>query len=209
MARTIDSILKARARFVERLVFGIALHPLRLFCTHCGKYVPSDMEWVCGYCDHGNTKTNRFSFLSRCEECRRGPKSFVCPHCGTVHCLDKDADTQHPARKPGPAPVPPLDPREGKRQAHEERKEDLEHKIAIARLNAELAKVKAEVKPSKTMSAREKLEKSFTEHDTHTMAVHEIAKRERQQNAEKYKDAPDLLRMANDSLQGWTESQLL
>ena len=105
MARKITS-LKARRLFRRRLVFGLILKPLRLFCDHCDKYVPSNMEWVCGHCNEPNLVTKYYSFLNKCYNCKRAPKSYVCPHCGEVNFLDKDRDDSHPARK-GAAPVPP------------------------------------------------------------------------------------------------------
>src|SRR5437016_4524018 len=56
--------LKARSKFKARLLFGMVLKPLRLFCQHCDKYMPSDMEWRCAYCGHHNEGTKIYSFLN-------------------------------------------------------------------------------------------------------------------------------------------------
>jgi len=93
------STLKARKKFKTRLIFGLALKPLRLFCAHCGKYVPSDREWFCGYCDRKNERTKLYSFLRKCQHCKRFPKAYICPHSGCEHLnfLDKIEDIRHPA----------------------------------------------------------------------------------------------------------------
>jgi hypothetical protein len=206
MARNIPT-LKARARFRERLLFGLTLaKPLRLFCDHCDKFVPSDLKWRCSHCNGENTRTWRNSFLNKCEHCKRSPKSYECPHCQKINFLDRDSDAGHPARQ-SVAPDPSLadfDYRAFKRELHGDKVEDLRHEIDVERLNLELASLKA-ARTEPLNDPRARLEKSFSEHDAHMMAVHEIARRERQRNAEKYRDDPELREMADDSVQMWVE----
>lgn len=49
MAKKIP-FLRARAVFREHSALGITLLvPLHLFCEHCDKHIPSNLDWVCGY----------------------------------------------------------------------------------------------------------------------------------------------------------------
>lgn len=208
MARKITS-LKARKIFKTRLLLGLVLKPLRLFCEHCDKYVPSDMEWVCGHCNEHNHFTKYYSFLNKCRRCKRPPKSYICPHCGAVNYLDKDEESLHPARQiDNTVPAPPLDHRVEKRQAHEERKEDLANEIEIARLNAALARLKESAEFGFETEAMRKLEKSFSEHDAHVMGVHKIEAREEKLIPEKYKDDPVRQDQARDSLKKWVSDNI-
>lgn len=88
MAKSIP-ILKARQKYKERLIFtlGIRRKPFRLFCEHCGKFIPSDMQWKCGVCDYENLQTYLNSFLNKCKNCKTPPKSFLCPHCNGMMFL--------------------------------------------------------------------------------------------------------------------------
>ncbi|HWA85283.1 MAG TPA: zinc ribbon domain-containing protein [Opitutus sp.] len=186
------------------------LKPLRLFCEHCDKYVPSDMPWQCSHCNFENDRTRYYSFLNKCQECKRPPKSYVCPHCGTVNFLDKDQDSAHPARKSTRCvlPEPVIDLREEKQRQHEDQKQDLVREIEITKLNARLAQLKASPEFQKELNAREKLEKSFSEHDAHVMGVYMIEKEQRAKHAERHKDDPEMLEKANESLGMWVEKQL-
>lgn len=209
MAKRIPN-LKARSRFRQRLLLGLTVKPVRLFCESCDKYVPSDMPWRCSHCDHDNTKTKIYSFLNKCRECKRSPKSYVCPHCGSINFLDRDMNAAHPARKM-PAyvvPEPPPDEEEEKQRQHDNRKQDLEREIEITRLNARLAQLKTSAE-FKDVTAREALQKSFSEHDAHMMGTYIIEKEQRAKNAEQYKDEPELLSKANESLSLWVENQTM
>jgi len=79
---------------VRRLAIYTPL--IRIFCDHCGKYVPSNQPWVCSRCDYQN---HLKSFLDCCEECKQAPKAYRCPHCGGLIFLDADQIETHPARK--------------------------------------------------------------------------------------------------------------
>lgn len=203
-------LLKARARFKERLFFGFMLPPLRLFCEPCGHYVPSSMEWVCSRCHHENRRTSLNSFLHQCEQCKQAPKSFECPQCKAVNFLTADSDGTHPARTIPPPPVPAreFDLVKLQRELRNEEKEDLKHAVMLARLNAELAQHKAAAEKPTEQGPRERLEKSFAEHQAHLLEAHRIARREKQQNAETYRDDPEFLEMADEAVQAWLESHM-
>jgi hypothetical protein len=85
--------------------------PLRLYCSRCGKYIPSDQTWICGFCAQENQQTSFFhSFLASCERCSRSPKAFCCPHCGGLLYLDQDNEYRWAAHAPGKIPPAPIDP---------------------------------------------------------------------------------------------------
>jgi hypothetical protein len=172
------------------------------------------MEWVCGHCNEHNHFTKYYSFLNKCRRCKRSPKSYVCPHCGAVNYLDKDEESSHPARQidqtvPVPVPVPTRQElRVEKQQAHEERKEDLVNEIEVARLNAELVRLKGSAEFDLETLAMRKLQKSFSEHDAHVMGVHKIEAREEKLIPEKYKDDPLRQDQARDSLKKWVSDNI-
>lgn len=204
--------LKARGRFKARLLLGLTLRPLRLFCERCDAYIPSDMVWVCSYCNFENRITQIYSFLNKCQNCKRPPKSYVCPRCTSVNFLDRDSDGSHPAwgahALPNAAPTAAMveeDPLEKKRREQLEEREDLQHQIEVARLNERLQELKSSTAFKQEVSAMERLEKSFSEHDAHTMGVHIIAKRERALITEQFKDDPEMRERAEASLTNWLE----
>ena len=136
----------------EPLLLKTALfkQPVHIFCKQCGKSIPSTWEWVCGYCGHEHRNIRVYSFLYKCQQCKRQPRAFVCPHCKALNRFDKDDSGKYPARKipvvPPPAkqppPPPPPPPAESdlerRRREHREELEDLGRKIERAKKLAEL-----------------------------------------------------------------------
>jgi hypothetical protein len=211
MARKITS-LKARNIYKARLMMGMVLKPLRLFCDHCDKYIPSDMEWRCGHCHFENTGTRIYSFLNKCKECKRAPKAVVCPHddCGGINFLDKARIDTHPARKIIRIIVPTKqearnERREDRLSEHIERKEELAYQIEEVKLNAELARLKESSEFNLEVKAMRKLERDFSEHDAHFMGVKKIAKRREEKINEEFKNDAHGKEEALDSLNYWKE----
>lgn len=208
--------VEARGRFKQRLIFGFIFKPLRLFCDHCDRYVPSDLVWQCGHCDHTNTWSQFYSFLHKCQKCKRAPRSYGCPHCEKINFLDSTRSGSHPARKPPTVhtevPLPSEAAKdsvsERRKREYEERKEEIERAIVLEALNAKLTQLKASSEFRKQKTAREKLEESFNEHSAHVMGARIIAREQRVKNAETYKADPDLLSMANEAVDHWEEGQL-
>jgi hypothetical protein len=200
---------EARLRFRERLVFTLGLRrkPIRLFCEHCGKFIPSDMPWVCGYCDCQNERNNRFSFLHKCERCKRPPNSLTCPHCSEAIYFGQNKDGLHPARGIAPVKIDGFEEIESAKK-HEKRKTTYIRRIELARLDAEFTSLKKSLTPSKEESEHESLEKDFAKHDARTMAVHRILKREKESNAKRYADDDDMRKMADDSVQDWAMGKI-
>lgn len=214
MARLIPNE-RARLEYKQRMFLGLIGRPLRVECEHCHQIVLSNTRWECGRCGNENERTRVYSFLNRCRSCRQPPKSYECPHCARINFLDEDRNSSTAARtirrieEPAPLAEPLEDPRAAKRRMHEEQKEDVLREIEMAQLNARLAEVKAASEPPAKKNSRELLEESYSEHDTHSMAIHTIAREQRLKNAERFKDDPELLEMANESLQAWVENQLI
>src|SRR5882757_1471710 len=109
MARKIKP-LKARRVFKRRLFFTMGLRPVRLFCEHCDKYIPTEIEWQCGHCDQQNGANSYYSFLNKCPQCKRAPQAVVCPRCGQLNYLDKHRVGSHLARIIIPASTQPAIP---------------------------------------------------------------------------------------------------
>jgi hypothetical protein len=169
------------------------------------------MEWLCDTCNHANTATRIYSFLNKCKNCKRSPRSFVCPHCGKLNFLDKARDGSHPASSVL-VPIPAQTRDEIRRQKLEERadaKEELEHDIVLERLNGELAALKAARDSHKPVRPLDKLEADFAERKAHGIGVYQIAAREYELNKTLYKNNPDLLEQADSLVKEWVEDHTL
>jgi hypothetical protein len=62
----------------------------------CNSHLHAKQPWQCGFCRHIN---HTQALFERCgnSTCRRVPKAFVCPACGTIMFLDRDNDSRNPA----------------------------------------------------------------------------------------------------------------
>jgi hypothetical protein len=165
----------------------------------CGKYIPSDAAWFCGYCDCNNTQGDASSFLDKCAMCGISPKSYICPHCTQINFLDEEPNSQKPARI-----VWSLKPTEGhpdeKEQKHREfleSKEALEREIEIAALNKRLVRLKDSPEFKQEVSVREKLEKTFSDFDAQNMGIQMLERQRRREYAEEFQDEPEILEMKN------------
>jgi len=160
------------------------------------------MEWQCGYCKYENRRTTLYSFLYKCQKCDKEPKTFLCPHCGASTSLDADDDTTHPAvyapRKAKPALAE--DPREEKRKAHAELKEDKERAIELAELDAKHVAILAAGQSKKVDTSLEKMETMLTEYIALVAGGEMAAIKVRRKLAEDYKDNPELLKKLDKAL---------
>jgi hypothetical protein len=201
------SILTARRRFKERLICGLIFKPLRLFCVSCGKYVPSDMPWTCGYCDYDHLKVKMYSFLNKCRRCKKPPKSFKCLHCGGVVFLDKDQDGQHPARSIGKHVSPPTENElRFKKQEHRiEQKDDLRHEIEIADLQAKLARIKDSSEGQNSMAG---IKRRLSGHEVHHLGVHLAADEKLAEYKVRFADNPPMLQRGKDLVEDFVDSEL-
>lgn len=169
-------------------------------CPHCLKYIASNTPWICGFCQQINRRVDQFPFVHRCEHCQAEPKAYRCHHCGQPIFLTEDEQTDNFARSLAP-------PREDKTKEEiseqERERRNLEHQLLATRLNAELKEEEKRTNPPPKKGPREALEEHYSAHQAKTMSAHEIVRRERAANAEKYKDDPDMLERANASLDSW------
>lgn len=125
--------------------------PIKCFCGECKKYVPSDIEWKCGFCDQENKETDRFSFLNKCQNCEKEPPAYQCHHCDSPVFLDHEREVRNIAVKLGEKVVVNRDAEaQAVKASRLERKEELEFEIQIASLNKQLAELKAVSQPVKS-----------------------------------------------------------
>lgn len=134
--------------------------PARIFCGECKKYIPSTMPWVCGFCDMEHPDPRVYSFLYKCKRCKKKPEAFTCPHCGTVWCFNRRADSTHPARKiTSRASQPSVEtPSDTRRREHSQKQEETRLKIEEAKLELQLKTLEERKKRTSPKSPKEQLE---------------------------------------------------
>jgi hypothetical protein len=84
-----------------------------------------------------------------------------------------------------------------------EEKEKLEHEITMVELATKLEANRQRAEFGMKKTPVEEIEESFTKHHARVMGAIEFARRQRAVNAEKYKDDPEMLKWANDSIDDW------
>lgn len=142
--------------------------------------------------------TGRFSFLYRCENCKKAPNSYECPKCREPIFLNRQNDGRHPAIIQLIEELEPDAILEERRKAHQEQKEGLEHEIEITALSKQLAQLKLSPEFRKEVSAKEKIEKDFSEYDSEMMGVRMLERSLRLKYAVEFRGDPDLLDMKNE-----------
>jgi len=220
---------------IPAIVFGLVtfflvrwswIRPVRLFCPHCGKYIPSNTPWTCGRCNSENHPelptfdlffTGRSccsrSYLNACKECDAEPLAFRCYHCqqmivlkGIAGKISAEELERHCAQKPqttAPPPVVVAESQDTVRQRRVIEKEDLEHRITVAELETSLAQRVAALTAVRTrdekreLSAKERLEQSFIKQREETLAVHDVAQKARSKAKQKYAKDPEMLELEN------------
>jgi hypothetical protein len=208
MARKIKPI-KARGVFKRRLLFTMGLRRVRLFCTKCDKYIPGEMEWHCLHCNYDNYSTRVYSFLNKCKQCKRTAQAVICPHCEELNYLDKYMVGTHPASKIKVSDA--VQRREAiiqkKRVKQWEEREEMEHKIQIARMNADLKRMEAAAIPDNPMA--EELEAEWQKRKLREVGVDTIVERELKANAERWKDNLDKRDKFDAAVRSWAEDKAL
>ncbi len=192
--------------------------PIRLFCPHCGKYISSHMEWVCGRaCETVNGRTwfekVFYTFLNRCKRCKQPPKTLQCPH---AHCQallplgNTDTEDYHPAQKflPGAPEETDEEVLARLRKERERRQEE----IQVTKLNRELAKEKAQL--TKEQGTRERTTEERAQQDLEKKlgwqtAVHRVANREKDKLKKELNGDPALKRRLRNAVDHWVEDQSL
>lgn len=151
---------KLRPPILRTLLFK---RPVRIFCGECSGYIPSTLPWICGHCSLENHQTRIYSFLYKCQRCKKRPSAIACPHCRTIWCFEKDGDPTHPARSIQLQIPPPIAEDENKKriQAHQKKQEDTRFRIDETRLTLELKTLEEQLAAIAGDSHLTKLEKDF------------------------------------------------
>lgn len=179
---------------------------IKIRCPHCTQLITSNTPWVCGFCQATNKKIEEFPFVHKCEHCSAEPKAYKCHHCGKLVFLTEDqlkanyASCVNTAIKEEPPP--------DEAALRDKEQKGMEHKLVMEKMTAELEEMKRKAELAKPKSPQEKVEESFSRHHVSYMAAHDIARREKAANAEKYKDDPYLLERANESVDDWLQKHL-
>lgn len=183
----------------------LANRTIGITCPNCRKHIATNTPWLCGFCPAKNQNGDEFPFINRCEHCGAEPKAYKCHHldCGKLIFLTKDLQEENYATCYRP-PAPPA-PDETKEEIsfQEKEKRKLEHQLRMTQLTAELNEAKKAVEPSKERAPHEIVEESFSRHNAFTMSAYDIARRQKADNAIKYKDDPEMLERANLSVDMW------
>ena len=179
---------------------------IKMQCGQCQKLISSNVPWLCGFCQKNNRKVDEFPFLYQCEHCGAEPKAYKCHHCGGLIFLTEDELKVNYASCPGTDVKPEPPPDENALLAREQRA--MEHKLTMTKMSAELEDMQRKAESAKPKSPTDKVEESFSRHHVTYMAAHDIARREKAANAEKYKDDPYLLERADESVDDWLQKHL-
>ena len=168
--------------------------------SDCRKVLMTNTPWVCGFKQCINERVDKFPFLNQCEHCGAEPKAYRCHHCGELIFLTEDQqELNYAVCLNSEIKPPPTDPR----ALRMEEKEIREHEITMVELANKLEAEKQRAEFGKKKTPAEEIEDSFTKHHARVMGAVEFARRQRAVNTEKYKDDPEMLKWANDSIDDW------
>jgi hypothetical protein len=186
--------LSARERYRELLLLGHAFlptSPMILLCDHCKKDVDSDMPWQCGNCNHENQGKRWYSFCKECKGCKKGVKSYSCPHCKEVNHFHKSRDSSRPAmvkiRQTETQPVIPIPNPE------------------VERLKQELESLKAELEKKRESP----LKQEYAKHESRLLELQRLRLTMRKRYRKKFKNDPEMLELADETVDLFVEKQSL
>lgn len=166
------------------------------------------MEWVCGYCDTRNIRTKLFSFLRKCQHCKRPPKAYICPHlgCEKINFLSKENNDRHPARafKDIPPPINEVEVRQKRVQDRTDQKDEKLHELEIAKLDAQLAIFKG-TDLFKKLSKREEFEKEFSEFREEHLGIELFVEEQLKQYEKEFAGNALMLKKNKLALRAWAE----
>lgn len=175
---------------------------IKIRCPHCRKYLRTGTPWICGECQAKNQQIDEFPFVHRCEHCSAEPKAYRCHHCDEPIFLTEDTRKQNCATSLGRGGDLSEKP-EPESARYEREKQDLEHQILMTELAAKLDANKQRLEFAKHKNPSEEIEDSFTKHFARHMGSREFARKQKAVNAEKYKDDPEGLKDADDTVDDW------
>lgn len=193
----------------EHMIFRIR-KSIRVFCTHCDKYIEWTAGWVCGTCNHTETKN---VFLTRCSSCRESPRALVCPHCDELLYLDSSRSDRHPIQLAGHVKTHWAS---AAGSASEREMKELEDKKKLVMLRAELAaaeaaleeRLKARQTPApKTL--RQDIEERLVDFRDRNLCMHETADKALREAEEKYGKNSEMYARHRDVIQAWLEENVM
>ena len=177
---------------------------IKLRCPGCGKLLRANTPWVCGFCQRKNEKVVEFPFVHQCEHCGAEPKAYKCHHCRELIFLTEDHQEQnHAVCLNSEVKPPPVD----SQTLRKEEKDKLEHDIYMTEGAVKLEADKLRLEFTKKKTLNEQIEESFTKHHANVMGSVEFARRKRAEYAEEYKNDPEMLKWANESIDDWLKSR--
>lgn len=159
--------------------------PSKAFCPHCGKYLPSDLSWVCGRCGIHHENDNKHSFLNCCKQCGHAPTAYQCHHpdCEEIIYLDRSYDATFCAYGVG-RPEPSMN-EQRRRQEQIAEAEDHNKMLSIhvdtagklIQLNERITALTESEKPKKRLAKRAEkspLEKIEEDWQSHERSLHDL-----------------------------------
>jgi ribosomal protein S27AE len=238
----VDSIFSGKISVIDGTIFVLGLgivmtvailyfqllfqerDEIKCFCPRCGKFISSETEWICGYCDFHNkdrweptfadllkigitAKMPSHSFLSGCVKCHKEPDCLICPHCQKLSAISSQRNEKYAARIY--QLEKPKETVEESRQRRDLEKELKLHDITVTRLDLELAELDKEYKRHTAEPKRKKtLEEDLDESAEHVLSVHELYEKKRMKAREIWRENPDLLERVELFLGKWRDDHL-
>ncbi len=204
---------------VDGIAWGVAYgfyiicdkRPIRLRCPKCKKIILSNTPWVCGFCGKENRNANKNPFVDKCGHCEDEPKAYRCHHkinekpCGELNFLTADPIERgyaycvsSPPASPDNEPEPV--PRARVLKEHEEVKQDQQHRVDLAKLEAEWKQYNDLTKEPKIKTPLDQKKAMADNEYSAMMGIHEWADKKRAEATELYKNEPDKLKNANEEI---------
>lgn len=172
---------------------------IKIRCPHCQKSVRTNTPWVCGECGEKNQQIDEFPFVNRCEHCSAEQKSYKCPHsnCGQLIFLTADKLEGNYAYSTASNITNTSIDDEAIRQKQRLEKE---HEIAMAEFDEKLKQIKTRAEGPKVKTLYEQKKTKLDDYYASVMGIRQDVKKLKADAAELYKDDPEGLKDANDTL---------
>jgi hypothetical protein len=186
--------------------FVLDVRSIRMRCPHCRGKIETNVPWVCGECRAKNQRIDEFPFVHRCEHCSAEPKAHKCHHCGELIFLTEDTRRQNYSTSVNHPVQTPTEP-EPKSDCFESKKQSIEEEIVLTELAAKLNASKQRLEFAKQKSPTEEIEESYTKHFAKHMGSRQFARKQKAVNAVEYKDDPEGLKDADDTVDDWLKGR--
>lgn len=178
--------------------------PIRIRCEHCGKDVLSDTPWVCGFCQAKNEDADDYPFVHRCKHCSAVPKAYKCHHAGCGQLIFLTADRLE-LNYAYCLNLEVKVPAENKEAFRREQRQEKEHKIIMAELDAKLAAARKKSEYNRPKTLLEEKKDSLEKRYDGVMAARDVAKKKKAEIAETYKDDPAGREDAEKTVDDWLQ----